>query len=548
MRNKFSLIICIVLFTLILSSCGNNEEPPIHNHTYSEAWVNDASGHWHEADCEHNDLTSDYGMHMWNSGTVTSEPTVEKEGVMTYSCIICQYEKTEPIEKLPLPHEHTYSEEWTSDAVGHWHSANCEHTDQVRDYGEHNWDSGTVTTEPTEEAEGVKTYACTDCRFEKTEAINKLPPHEHSFEEEWSVNPEGHWHSASCEHTELVDSYGEHLWNAGTVTEEPTLESDGIMTYSCVICDYQKTEPIDKLTPPHEHTYYTYWSSNANGHWHGASCEHADKVKDYSTHVWNEGIVTAEPTEESEGVRTYACIECSYEKTETIDKLPPHEHTYDSIWDADENGHWHISTCEHKNLIANYSEHKWNGGVITTKPTYNKEGVMTYTCVVCFFRKTEQIDKLVPPHEHTYSSEWTSNEEGHWHSATCEHADTVSGYSVHVWDDNAVVITEPTNDTDGLKLLTCRICSYEKHAVIKKLSESYSVTFESQEMETYSISVKYGETFNFPTVKSSTSNNVIVAWKDKETGIMYDEKSLVFDFINDKTFVAVWGKEWSDIV
>ena len=40
---------------------------------------------------------------------------------------------------------------------------------------------------------------------------------------------------------------------------------------------------------------------------------------------------------------------------------------------------------------------QWGEGVVTTAPTYETEGVMTYTCSVCGETKTETIDKLVEP-------------------------------------------------------------------------------------------------------------------------------------------------------
>lgn len=39
-------------------------------------------------------------------------------------------------------------------------------------------------------------------------------------------------------------------------------------------------------------------------------------------HVWDGGVVTQEPTESAEGVRTYACAACGQTKTEAIAKLP----------------------------------------------------------------------------------------------------------------------------------------------------------------------------------------------------------------------------------
>ena len=42
-------------------------------------------------------------------------------------------------------------------------------------------------------------------------------------------------------------------------------------------------------------------------------------------HIWDEGKVTKEPTEEEEGVKTFTCTVCGETKTEAIDKLVPEE-------------------------------------------------------------------------------------------------------------------------------------------------------------------------------------------------------------------------------
>ena len=39
-------------------------------------------------------------------------------------------------------------------------------------------------------------------------------------------------------------------------------------------------------------------------------------------------------------------------------------------------------------------DHTWDDGVVTTKPTAEKEGVKTYTCKVCNETKTETIPRL----------------------------------------------------------------------------------------------------------------------------------------------------------
>jgi hypothetical protein len=39
---------------------------------------------------------------------------------------------------------------------------------------DHEWDDGVVTTEPTVDAEGEKTFTCSDCGAKKTEKVEKL--------------------------------------------------------------------------------------------------------------------------------------------------------------------------------------------------------------------------------------------------------------------------------------------------------------------------------------------------------------------------------------
>ncbi len=40
-----------------------------------------------------------------------------------------------------------------------------------------------------------------------------------------------------------------HTWDEGVVTTEPTVEQDGVKTYTCKHCGVTKTEPIPKLAP-----------------------------------------------------------------------------------------------------------------------------------------------------------------------------------------------------------------------------------------------------------------------------------------------------------
>ena len=88
-----------------------HSEEPMHVHTFSAVWSFDREKHWHDATCGH-DVTADVAAHLWDDGTVTTTATESKEGVMTYTCTVCRYTETAPIERLP--HVHTYGD-WTTE-------------------------------------------------------------------------------------------------------------------------------------------------------------------------------------------------------------------------------------------------------------------------------------------------------------------------------------------------------------------------------------------------------------------------------------------------
>ena len=69
---------------------------------------------------------------------------------------------------------HTWSEDWSCDATSHWHACTDEGCTEVNDKADHTFNEGEMTQEATYAAEGVRTYTCTVCDYEKTEAIAAL--------------------------------------------------------------------------------------------------------------------------------------------------------------------------------------------------------------------------------------------------------------------------------------------------------------------------------------------------------------------------------------
>ena len=165
-------------------------------------------------------------------------------------------------------------------------------TKEIPATGEHTWDNGTVTTEPTENEPGVRTFTCAVCGATRTETIPATGAHDYQFTR--TVAPtctaDGYdlYTCSGCGATEKRNSKPAlgHKWDSGTVTTEPTETAPGVRTYTCTVCGEVKTEVIP-ATGAH-------------------------------THKWDAGKVTTEPTATTPGVRTYTCTICGQTKEEVI--------------------------------------------------------------------------------------------------------------------------------------------------------------------------------------------------------------------------------------
>ena len=58
---------------------------------------------------------------------------------------------------------------------------------------------------------------------------------------------------------------------------------------------------------PHEHSFATEWSTDAENHWHAATCEHSDQVSEKGAHTFGEWVETTEN-------KTRECSVCGYKE------------------------------------------------------------------------------------------------------------------------------------------------------------------------------------------------------------------------------------------
>ena len=182
----------------------------------------------------------------------------------------------------------------------------------------------TVTTQPTCEKSGVKTYTCNKCGASHTE----------------SMDPTGHSYKAvvtkpTCltqgitTYTCLIcqESYTDQIVAAtghamkAEITVKPGCETSGTVTYSCKNCDYSYTKKVEAtghdykgvVTKPGCDTVgYTVYTCTDCGDNYRAD-EVAAIGHDYSAKV------TLEPTCDVPGTTTYTCATCGNIYTEEIE-------------------------------------------------------------------------------------------------------------------------------------------------------------------------------------------------------------------------------------
>ena len=167
--------------------------------------------------------------------------------------------------------------------------------------------------------------------------------------------------------TKEIPATGEHTWDNGTVTTEPTENEPGVRTFTCAVCGATKTAPIPATgTHDYQFTKTVAPTCTAGGYdlYTCSGCGATEKRNptDALGHKWDSGKVTTEPTETAPGVRTYTCTVCGEVKTEAIPATGAHTH-------------------------------KWDAGKVTTAPTATTPGVRTYTCTICGQTKEE----VIPP-------------------------------------------------------------------------------------------------------------------------------------------------------
>lgn len=310
-------------------------------------------------------------------------------------------------------HEHTYATTYSYDKNGHWIETICEdHEVEKLNLALHT---------------GLEDGICDTCKYDEHQGAG------HTYAEVLSKDETNHWYAPTCGHEVAGKEVAAHV----DENNDKLCDTAG--------CGYDYN---------HTHTYATSWTTDANNHWHAATCECTIEGADKEAHV----------DEDKNGV-CEVCEGATYEST--------HTHTYASgdDWSSDEDNHWYAATCAHTGLKSSVTAHN----------DADKDG----DCDVCGWYDED--------HTHTYATEWSKDEDNHWHAANCGHSGltndlaehdiengecTVCGYDgnhEHAYGDEWVAdetnhwlaatcgcsLTVATTAHDGMEDGVCDTCGYE---------------------------------------------------------------------------------------
>ena len=228
------------------------------------------------------------------------------------------------------------------------------------------------------------------------------------------------------------------LFNA-TACQLPQGLMPGFNTSNSEEAEPSHDHSYDHSSEVHEHTFYSHWSYDNSFHWHDASCDH--NVRDsYTTHTFSDWKILVEPSETFNGVKERSCSVCNYTVRENI---PMGTHTHKPI----------------------------EGIYLLIEPNCVTYGLIEYDCAC-----GEHIKETLPMLDHNKVYDYEHKEETHIAYIKCE----VCDYNEIIEEPHQLeekIIYEATEYDDGLKIVYCYICGYEKEERIPSFNHKHDYEY-----------------------------------------------------------------------
>ena len=237
----------------------------------------------------------------------------------------------------------------------------------------------------------------------------------------------------------------------------------------------------------------TVLKSGAEKHWYECDC--GLKTGNAENHVWDDGTITVEPTEDSEGAKLCTCTVCGVSATLTVPPLS-HEHVLTEVAEipatCEEDGrlgYWHCDGCSGNfvdasaetqivditSLVIPAINHANEAYSHTVAPRCGVEGAEVFVCPDCDRVREEVIEAL----EHSWNAVETVE-------ATCQHGgytlnecgnchtqEKVNVTGISACHEEYEITVEATCDAEGVGVYTCRDCLKSREVVIEKHDHDY---------------------------------------------------------------------------
>ena len=167
---------------------------------------------------------------------------MKRKSILTFCAIALMLVLSLSLFTACKKNKHDFAAEWKYDETYHWHECTTKKHSDTSEKIAHDFDGGEITTQPTEQAKGVKTFTCNTCGYQKVEEVAQLT-HVHTFNEsKWESDENNHWHAATCAHTDEKKDFAPHAWNDGVITKPSDYGVVGEKKFTCTVCEYSKTE------------------------------------------------------------------------------------------------------------------------------------------------------------------------------------------------------------------------------------------------------------------------------------------------------------------
>lgn len=176
----------------------------------------------------------------------------------------------------------------------------------------------------------------------------------------------------------------------------------------------------------HKHTFEEAWSTNANEHWHKATCEHEEEKGALGTHTYD-------------GDKDANCNVCNYTR-----ELPSHEHNFNGDYEKDETGHWKKCSDKTCNELSTKEEHDYEWTTVTPAGVDTNE-VKDGVCKVCSFK----IRTFGESGTHEWV--WKTDDNKHWEESTCNNGHDVLKRN----EENHTFVYESLSATQHQKVTNC---------------------------------------------------------------------------------------------